>query len=250
MHALRTSSSLRCLSRVAALLVLAPASGGAATMLRWMQPAPSAPVQEFRVYKGASTAQGELVYAGVPIPDAQGVHAAVVQIDEIDQGVPVYVWLTAANGAGESGPSNAQLYPEGCDPLLDTDCDGVLDDGAAGDVPCATGQAVDCDDNCPYWPNLDQSDAGGIRAGSAPDGVGDACQCGDVNGDGRVSNADSVILKRSLVVPPLATMQHPERCNVGGSAACTNADVIIIKRAQSVPPAATIAPVCEPALAP
>jgi len=250
MHVLRIPSFARRLALAPALLALAPAPGGAAVTLRWLQPAESAPVQEFRIYAGPSTAQGELVYTGLPAPDAQGVHEAVVEIDAIDQGIPMYVWLTAANAAGESGPSNAQLHPLGCEPLVDGDCDGIADDGAAGHAPCASGQAVGCDDNCPYWPNPDQSDAGGIRAGSPPDGVGDACQCGDVNGDGRVSNADAVIIKRSLVVPPLATLAHPERCNVGGSAACTNADAIIVKRAQSIPPGAAIAQVCEPALTP
>jgi hypothetical protein len=223
-----------------------PATG---TTLSWQQPAGSAPVDEFRVYKGPALDRGTLVYAGMPAPDAQGVFAASVQIDEIAQNVPVYVWLTAANATGESAPSNANFYPEGCDPAVDSDCDGVPDDGAAGNVRCATGQTVGCDDNCPYWPNPGQEDNGGIST-TVPDGIGDACQCGDVSGDGRVTSADSVIIKRALVIPPRAVMAHPERCDVGGSAACTSADSVIVQRALSTPPRATIFQQCDPALMP
>ncbi len=55
---------------------------------------------------------------------------------------------------------------------LDTDGDGVLDDGDAsgtvGDKPCTAGATANCDDNCPVVSNADQADADG-------DGVGDVC---------------------------------------------------------------------------
>jgi len=226
--------------------VTPPATG---TPLSWQQPAGSAPVDEFRVYKGPAPYQGDLVYAGTPALDAQGVYSASVQIDEIDQGIPVYVWLTAANASGESPPSNANLYPEGCDPLADADCDGVPDDGAPGNLHCATGQSVGCDDNCPYWPNPGQADTGGLGA-APPDGIGDECQCGDVNGDGRVTSADSVIIMRTLVVPPRASMVRPDLCDVGASVGCTSSDSVIVMRAQSTPPRATIVQQCDPALMP
>jgi hypothetical protein len=244
------SARTRHLVAAALLLALVPAGAEGATTLRWIQPAASPPVEEFRVYKGPSADQGQRIYVGLPVPDAQGIYAVELQIDEIDQGVPVYVWVTAANGFGESPPSNANFYPVGCDPLLDADCDAVPDDGAPGDLPCATGQTSGCDDNCRYWPNASQGDSGGIRAGSAPDGIGDACQCGDVNGDGRVTSADSAIILRSLLVPPLAAMARPELCDVGGAAGCTSADAAIVLRAQLTPPLATIQQNCDPALMP
>jgi len=87
-------------------------------------------------------------------------------------------------------------------PELDTDGDGVAD-------------AVD---NCPYLANANQTDTGGIGSGSAPDGIGDACQCGDANGDGRLTLADAVIVQRSLLQPPTATLARPELCDVGAAA--------------------------------
>ncbi len=233
---------------ISALSLLVPATAFAVTNLRWIQPAGSGSVNEFRVYVGPTTTdEGDLVYAGLPIPDTSGVYSADVQIDEIDEGIPVYVWLTAANDYEESAPSNANFYPEDCEPLLDADCDGVLDDGAPGDAPCVTGQTFGCDDNCPYASNPDQDDTGGAGAGSLPDGIGDECQCGDVSGDGRVSSVDVAIIMRALMQPPLATMTRPELCDVGGSLDCASVDAAIAFRALMVPPLATIQQQCEPA---
>ncbi len=55
----------------------------------------------------------------------------------------------------------------------DDDGDGVPDDGdgsgTIGDVPCTGGVTIDCDDNCQYVPNADQTDGNG-------NGVGSACE--------------------------------------------------------------------------
>jgi uncharacterized repeat protein (TIGR03806 family) len=48
---------------------------------------------------------------------------------------------------------------------------------------------ADANDNCPRTSNLSQSDAGGLNSSGA-NGVGDACECGDVTGDGRADTAD------------------------------------------------------------
>jgi hypothetical protein len=108
--------------------------------------------------------------------------------------------------------------------------------------------APDAIDNCPSFANANQADVGGIGAASGPDGIGDACQCGDVNGNGRVTTADATIVTRSLLVPPTATLTRPDLCNVGGSAGCTTADAVIVARALLVPPTATVQQVCAPAL--
>ncbi len=50
----------------------------------------------------------------------------------------------------------------------------------------------------------------------------DDCQCGDVNGSGDVTTADALIIRRSLFVPPTATMSRSDLCDVGGSAACVS----------------------------
>jgi len=109
--------------------------------------------------------------------------------------------------------------------------------------------APDASDNCPTVSNAGQADTGGRGAGSPPDGIGDACQCGDVTGDGRVTLADPVVLGRALLQPPSATMARPELCDVGGGTGpggtrCTLADGVILRRALLSPPSATIAQAC------
>jgi subtilisin family serine protease len=115
--------------------------------------------------------------------------------------------------------------------------------------PDADGDGVaDTTDNCRFAPNPTQKDTGGIGTSSGPDGIGDACQCGDVSGDGRVTLGDSVIVQRSLLVPPTATLVRPELCDVGAGAGCTLSDAVVLRRALLVPPTATIVPQCGPAM--
>lgn len=116
-----------------------------------------------------------------------------------------------------------------------------------GSIVDADGDGVgDNNDNCPFMANADQADAGGIGAASGPDGIGNACQCGDVSGDGKVTTGDAVIISRSLLSPPTATQAHPELCDVNGNGTCTIADVVISRRAQLVPPTASIGQTCAP----
>ena len=124
----------------------------------------------------------------------------------------------------------------------DRDGDGVPFIGAR--VACAAGVTSGCDDNCPGVANPDQQDRGGGGGGSAPDGIGDACQCGDVSGDGRVTLADAVLIRRSLLSPPAATMQQPGLCDVGGNVGCSIGDAVIVQRALLNPPSATISTRC------
>jgi hypothetical protein len=88
-------------------------------------------------------------------------------------------------------------------------------------------------DNCPYTYNPDQKDSGGVGT-ATPDGIGDACQCGDVNDDGIVSTADSTILTRSLVgLSPYLTagaMPGAAKCDLNGDGLCTTADLSILTR--------------------
>jgi len=115
--------------------------------------------------------------------------------------------------------------------------------------PDADGDGVpDATDDCRYEPNADQADQGGIGLGSEPDGIGDACQCGDVDGNGVVTVSDASLYLHSLLTPPIATLVRPDLCNVGGSAACTIADAVIVRRALLTPPIATIKQVCAASL--
>ena len=74
---------------------------------------------------------------------------------------------------------------DGCDD--DIDNDDILDDGdgsgEAGDATCASGEVQNCDDNCPWVRNREQTDLNG-------DGVGDVC-ADDQDGDG-VADIDDV----------------------------------------------------------
>jgi len=118
----------------------------------------------------------------------------------------------------------------GARPLAGPDVDG---DGVAN-----------ADDNCPFVANAGQEDAGGLGAGSAPNGRGDACECGDVSGDGRVTTSDAVLIQRALLAPPGAALARPERCDVGGTPGCSVADAAIVQRALLVPPKAQVAERC------
>jgi len=91
-------------------------------------------------------------------------------------------------------------------------------------------------DNCPYTYNPDQKDSGGVGAGSPPDGIGDACQCGDVTGDGIVDISDKTILSRSLAglspYASVAAMPGFDKCDVvDTSGTCTVSDKTVITRA-------------------
>ena len=109
-------------------------------------------------------------------------------------------------------------------------------------LPDADGDGVpDSIDNCPYTANPLQEDRGGRGSLSPPDGIGDACQCGDVNGDGRVTQGDSVIILRSGLT---------QLCDVGPAGptvSCTQADSVIILRSLLTPPTATMLQHCAPA---
>ncbi len=88
-------------------------------------------------------------------------------------GTHIFV-LTVTDGAGYTGRDTVTVtvLPGGGTDCVDSDGDGVLDDGDGdgipGNHPCSSGGWLGCDDNCPLTPNPDQIDADG-------DGDGDAC---------------------------------------------------------------------------
>lgn len=138
----------------------------------------------------------------------------------------------------------------------DVDDDGVAGDGdgtwVVGDGPCAGGTSG-CDDNCPLEPNPSQPDSGGVGTGASADGIGDACQCGDTNGDGEVLGADADQVQDWIAGVPGA-LSVPAKCNVIGSASadpndCEIDDWVILKRGiLGLDPAGTLAQVCGPAI--
>jgi hypothetical protein len=144
-----------------------------------------------------------------------------------------------AHDIGPAGPD--PIYGNGA---LSVGVESVFPDDADGDG------VVDVLDNCPFEPNPAQSDAGGVSSLLA-DGIGDACQCADVTGDGVVLLDDLSAIQQHLIGAPLAPGAAP-LCNAigaadGGASDCGILDVTVIRRALAayLP---GIGQVCSPAL--
>lgn len=88
----------------------------------------------------------------------------------------------------------------------------------------------DASDNCVYAANPLQEDTGGLQ-GDVPDGIGDVCQCGDVNADGRIDLLDAALYQRALAgVLPVAL--DSDRCSViGGRLDCEPNDRQALRQA-------------------
>ncbi|HTO05441.1 MAG TPA: hypothetical protein VMR86_00140 [Myxococcota bacterium] len=101
---------------------------------------------------------------------------------------------------------------------------------------------IDALDDCRFVSNPTQTDSGGLGAGSAPDGVGNACQCGDVSGDGVITPADVSLYRNALANPAAALSPAAQsRCVVlGGGAACDVVQVAALQRALHAPALAPI----------
>jgi cysteine-rich repeat protein len=116
-------------------------------------------------------------------------------------------------------------------------CDGA---GSCGGGSPVVGLDTDGDtkpdscDNCPYEPNADQGDTGGVGAATGADGIGDACQCGDINDDGTVDDGDVTDYRDYLASPdalPLS-LAGERKCTTIGSqpSDCDVLDVTILRR--------------------
>ncbi len=142
-------------------------------------------------------------------------------------------------------PNGITEGTEQCDDGNDVECDGCSPECKlefCGDgVLCTNDLDTDGDgipdetDNCPFAPNPDQEDDGGIDS-SIPDGIGNACQCGDVDGDGSVTGTDGTVIRRcSQGLSPCAgggpeLLAEPGNCDVNGDGSCNVTDGTIVKR--------------------
>jgi hypothetical protein len=121
-------------------------------------------------------------------------------------------------------------------PVTDQDGDGVLDSA----------------DNCPNAANgAGEAAVAGVgnQLDSNGNGLGDACECGDVSDDGFITVSDPSFYRTHLADPvgvPFSAVQL-SKCNVIGSAQdCDLRDLAVLIRAtQPVPLAPGIAPVCS-----
>jgi hypothetical protein len=212
-------------------LGLAAAAAARTERVRWVDPNaldPDAPpVAGFRIYLGADPGvYDSAIDVGVPRRDLGGVVPVYSHKIHLERPGTIYLAVTAYDAQGrESAFSNERAR-------LDSDLDGIPDGNGRGEPPCAPGETLDCRDNCPHAPNPLQEDAGGVGPTSTPDGIGDACQCGDVDGNGRVTVADAFSILQALRDPPGPSPPNLDLCDVGGAAACTTDDAVAIWRAQ------------------
>jgi hypothetical protein len=118
-------------------------------------------------------------------------------------------------------------------PPPDPDGDGFLS-------PC---------DSCDYKANVDQKDGGGIGT-TTPDLIGDACQCGQLAGNGSVDAVDVTALRNHLAQNPVLTAAQLPFCSViGGPTECTIRTLTVLRRALAAPGLGPgVAQVCQAAL--
>lgn len=86
-------------------------------------------------------------------------------------------------------------------------------------------------DNCPWTPNASQLDNGGLGSTTTPDGIGNACQCGDVTGEGQVNDTDAAFIKRHALGLMAALFLVPDNCDVTGDGSCNGTDATLIRHA-------------------
>lgn len=123
----------------------------------------------------------------------------------------------------------------------DTDDDGIGD--ACDSMMFDAGTDLDGDgvadsaDNCPDWPNPEQTNST-VDADGNPleDNIGDACQCGDIDGNGTVEGNDVNVLANHLydmqnaVWPSAQSMPLSalELCDTNGDSICSWNDLMTL----------------------
>lgn len=184
------------------------------------------------------------------LPDAHAGSAPVALGDPSD-GVPDSV-LLAGGAPGDAHTHRLSLGCEECERIALPECATAAacdDANSCTDDVCVAGvcghiawpdldQDGVCDalDNCPALPNAGQDDLGGVGAGSEPDGIGDACQCGDVDDSGEVSGADAILLRRVLVGEAVLSAAGSDKCAaIGAPDSCDLVDAVVLRRALETP---------------
>ena len=117
----------------------------------------------------------------------------------------------------DDGLTDGQEVAIHTDPTdVDSDADGFCDG------PLAPGGCTPAD-NCPAISNAAQTNTDPLSAG-------DACQCGDVTGDGPVTAADYQ-RAREHVVNRSGGFFDAASCDVNGDGACDVEDLAVLERA-------------------
>ena len=132
---------------------------------------------------------------------------------------------------------------EECDDGNDVECDGcspgcTLEFCGDGVVCAEDGDGdgiLDDVDNCPFVANPGQEDDGGLNRVD-PDGIGNTCQCGDVDGDGRVTSTDGMAISACAQgLSPCAgggpeLLPEPGNCDANGDGLCNGTDGTLVAR--------------------
>jgi hypothetical protein len=126
-----------------------------------------------------------------------------------------------------------------------------------GLLPDADGDGLyDGRDNCAITANPAQADQGGVGT-TAADGIGDACQCGDVSGNGVVESEDVDAIQDHGLGVANASFVVGGNCDVTGDGACDDQDANAIaarlagntpfgQHCQNADPYASPCPSCAP----
>jgi len=126
------------------------------------------------------------------------------------------------------------LFTNPLDP--DHDNDGYCDGSGTG------GGACTASDNCPAVANGGQTNSDALAAG-------DACQCGDVTGEGVVNATDVLRARENLVQRTLTGPFDLARCDVAPGSPCDPADIAVLERYLAAAPV-TVANACDAYLGP
>jgi hypothetical protein len=174
----------------------------------------------------AADVSSRSVLAASPTSDEDG--DGLLDIFETDTGVYVSATDTGTDpldsDTDDDGLEDGEEIALGTDPNdPDHDADGVCDGGGTGGGACTAGP-----DNCPFVGNAGQANSDVLPAG-------DACQCGDIDGDFHVQASDLALARAHLMGK--AITDDISFCNVVGDYApagdgsdCDVADIFVLSR--------------------
>jgi len=175
-------------------------------------------------------------------------HLALNETVGIDPGLPrTCIGAVSVGGAGgqapilDVGPGLPSLpyYDNPGVPVLDSlefqPVGGTATTSVIG-LDDADGDAIaDEPDNCTFRSNPLQHNQGGLNAISPPDVLdqsGDACECGEAEGDGTMLVGGSDVAKvQGYLIGSETAPAIGDRCSVDGDAECTLLDAITLKAA-------------------
>jgi hypothetical protein len=187
------------------------------------------PVEEWTLVQIPETATTGVVILGTltvpagtslpPGPTSEGVDAFVLAAG---LGPPVTPTVGVPPSLGDAFMSATDGS------TLDSDLDTITNDA----------------ENCPHTPNPGQEDQGRLLL-SEFDGVGDACQCGDLQiNDGAVFPND-VGAGLQFLADPAGDPSVAEFCSVSDGTECNIKDLVVLQRRTIPPPVGSLEQVCE-----